>query len=137
MVGEDLLHLRPEGPVKPEPFGTHRILGEEKSAVGEEPSQDLPLLRAEGLKLILSRHVKEGIEEEIRVGKGCYPPLLQAVDAGPQLQLFDDGLHVLGVGVPFSTPIFELGKEEMGKGGTQKGFRSREKKNGAKTQNKQ
>ena len=117
MVGKDLFDLPVEGPVKSEPFGTHAILCEKEPSISQESPQDLPLLESEGFKLVLSRHVKEGVKEEIGVANGSDAPFLQATYAGSELQLFDHGLRKMGVGVPFATAIFNLGKKELGESG--------------------
>src|SRR5208337_352388 len=55
--GKDFLDLPAEGPVKPEPFGTHGILGKEEPSISKVPPQNLPLLEGEGFKLIPPRHI--------------------------------------------------------------------------------
>lgn len=134
MVREKLLHLPSESLIKPEPFGPHGILCEKKSSVAEEPRQSLPFLWCERIELIFSSHIKEGAEEEIWVREGCHPPFLHPIDTGSQLQFLDDGFSKLRIRIPFAAAVFELGKEKMGKGSTEKGFRGREKKPGCQPQ---
>jgi hypothetical protein len=124
MSGKNPFHLIAKDPVESESSGSHGIFRKEKPAISEEPSQDLLLLRSEGIKLILSCHVKERAEEEFGIGEGCDSSLFRAINAGPELHLFNDRFHELGIGIPFPSPVSDLCKKEMGKGSVMNNFRS-------------
>lgn len=125
MVRQDLFYLLPKGLVESKSFGPHGVFDEKEPTESDISPQHFPLSWSERLKGILPCHVKEGTEEEIRVGEGCDAPFLQGIDARPEFQLLDDGLHKLRIRIPFSTAIPYLAEKELGEGSSLRGLRER------------
>ena len=66
-------------------------------------------------------------EEEIRIRKGDHAPFFLSTDTCPQFQLLREGIQKLGIRIPVSTLIFNLGEKKLRESRRDKIFRSRQR----------